>query len=136
MLISMNYLSIDLWNKLCWLAYNSVWNIIFTMDSIPRVELVNKLKKIIIEKNIQSIIIWMPYDLYWIDNKQFIKTKKFIDKLRIIFPDIEIEEIDERFTTFESINFLKSIWEKNIKQKKDSLSAYFILESYLQKNSL
>jgi len=135
MLNNMNYLWIDLWNKLCWLSYSNFWWIIFTMDSIPRIELINKLKKIILEKNIDVIVIWLPYDLYGLDNKQLNKTKDFILKLKLIFPQIRIEEVDERFTTFESINILNQMWEKNIKQKKDSMSAYLILESYLQKNS-
>jgi RNase H-fold protein (predicted Holliday junction resolvase) len=40
--------------------------------------------------------------------------------------------MDERFTTFESLSLLNEIWDKkNIKEKKDSLSAYFILERFL-----
>jgi len=127
----MNYLSIDLWNKRCWLAYSNLW-IIFTLPFVPRVRLVRELKKIILEKQISKIIVWMPYDLYLIDFKQLNKTKKFILKLKEIFKDIEIIEIDERFTTFESLSLLSEIWnKKNIKEKKDSLSAYLILERFL-----
>ena len=37
------------------------------------------------------------------------KTKKFIEKLKIIFPNQKIDSIDERFTSFESDNILKSM---------------------------
>jgi len=47
--------------------------------------------------------------LYNTDLKQLNKTKKFIEKLKIIFPDIKIDTIDERFTTFEAENILRSM---------------------------
>lgn len=128
----MNYLSIDLWDKNCWIAYTNL-GIIFTLPFIKRVELISKLKVIILEKDIKKIIIWMPYDLYNIDKKQLNKTKGFISKLKLVFWNLEIIGIDERYTTFEAINILNQIWEKDIKQKKDSISAYLILETYLNK---
>lgn len=130
----MSYLWIDLWDKNCWLAYTLEW-VIFTLPSIERHKLVNELKKIIREKNIKIIVVWLPYDLYWIDNKQLEKTIKFIEKIENIFPQIKIEKVDERFTTFESLNILNELKEKNIKSKKDSLSAFLILETYLNKTN-
>lgn len=128
----MNYLSIDLWNKRCWIAYTNMW-IIFTWEIIARTALISELKKIIFQKDIKKIIVWLPYDLYWENKKQLERTKKFVWKLKEIFKNIEIVEIDERFTTFESINILNQIWEKDISGKKDSLSAYLILETYLNR---
>lgn len=128
----MNYLSIDLWDKRCWIAYSNMW-IIFTLPFVERFKLVWELKKIIIEKNISEIVIWMPFDLYWKDLRQLDKTKKFVLKLKQIFKNIEIIEVDERFTTFESINILTELWwnKKDILEKKDSISAYLILERFL-----
>lgn len=132
----MNYLWIDLWDKNCWLAYSLEW-IIFTLPQVERHTLVNELKKIIKEKNIWTIVVWLPYDLYWKDLNQLDKTKKFIEKLKDIFPEIKIDWIDERFTTFESLNILGSFEKKsNISSKKDSMSAFLILESYLNKRNL
>ncbi len=128
----MNYLSIDLWNKRCWIAYTNMW-IIFMTESIARTSLISQLKKIIKEKDISKIIIWMPFDLYGKDKTQLERTKKFIWKLKEIFINNEIIEIDERFTTFEAINTLKQSWEKDIFSKKDSMSAFLILETYLNK---
>ena len=126
----MNYLSIDLWDKLCWIAYTNMW-IIFTSNSISRFKLVNEIKTIILEKDISKIIVGLPYDLYWKNTKQLDKTKKFIQKLKVIFPNIQIEWIDERYTTFEALDILKTLKQKDIKNKKDSMSAYLILESYI-----
>ncbi|MGE4444112.1 MAG: Holliday junction resolvase RuvX [Candidatus Altimarinota bacterium] len=128
----MNYLAIDLGDKRCGLAYSNL-GYIFTLPFVPRVEIVSKLKKIIIEKEISKIIIGMPYDLYGVEKKQLEKTKKFSEKLKGDFPQLEIIEVDERFTTFQSLDVLSQLGEKNISDKKDSLSAYFILETYLDK---
>ncbi len=130
----MNYLSIDLWDKRCWLSYTNM-DFIFMLPYVNRVELISNLKKIIKDKNISKIIIWMPYDLYWKDYNQLEKTKKFTQKLKINFPDIEIIEVDERFTTIESINILKDLWSKKIQDNKDSMSAYLILETFLNKKN-
>lgn len=129
----MSYLGIDLWNKTCWLAYTLEW-IIFTLPQVERHKLVNELKKIIKEKNIEVIVVWLPYDLYGKDKRQLERTLDFIEKIKNIFPLVKIEWIDERFTTFESLNILSSFEKKeNIVSKKDSMSAFLILESYLEK---
>ena len=104
-------------------------------EIVPRVELVNILKKYIKDYDIKVIVVWLPFDLYGSDKKQLEKTQKFIWKLKNIFPDVEIDSIDERFTTFEAENTLNLLWEKDTIWKKDAISAGLILESYLmQKN--
>lgn len=128
----MNYLAIDLWDKRCGLAYSQM-NFAFPLPFVNRVELIQKLKKIIPERNINIIVVWVPYDLYGKQEKQKNKTLDFISKLKNIFPNISIKEMDERFTTIESISILKNIWSKDIDQEKDSMSACLILESYLDK---
>jgi RNase H-fold protein (predicted Holliday junction resolvase) len=65
------------------------------------------LKKYILEYNIRVIVVGYPYDLYNKDRKQLDKTRRFVEKLGNIFPDIEIEHIDERYTSFEAENILK-----------------------------
>lgn len=128
----MNYLGIDLWDKRCWLAYSSEW-FIFTLPWVARVEIVSAIKKIIKDKNIQSIVLWMPFDLYGKNLKQMEKTKHFSQKLKEIFPEMDIIEIDERFTTFQSLSILKESGNKDIANQKDSMSAYLILETFLNK---
>ncbi len=129
----MNYLGIDLWTKNCWLAY-TLEGIVFALPQVERHKLVNELKKIILQKNIEVIVVWLPYDLYGKDKKQLERTLDFIEKLKNIFPALKIEWIDERFTTFESLNILSSFEKKeNIASKKDSMAALLILESYLEK---
>ncbi len=126
----MSLISIDLWNKRCWIAIELEW-IPFVHSIVPRTSLINELKKIFKEKSITKIIVWLPYDLYWIKNAQLDKTRSFINKLKSIFPDKEIIWIDERFTSFEADNVLQSLWNKDNKWKKDAISALLILETYI-----
>lgn len=126
------YLSIDLWDKRCWLAVY-VEGIVIPKEIINRVALVDTIKKYIKSYNIETIVVWLPYDLYNKDTKQLDKTKKFISKLENIFPNLKIDSIDERFTSFEADIILSDMWLKDTKWKKDAISAAIILESYLNK---
>jgi putative transcription antitermination factor YqgF len=130
-----NYvLWIDLWDKRCWIAVE-VQKIVLPKGIFIRAKLIPELKNLIKEYKIWVIVVWLPYDLYWKNFKQLDKTKKFIDKLTIIFPDLIIDSIDERFTSFEADIILNEMWIKDTKGKKDDISAVLILESYLkQKN--
>ena len=107
----MNYLWIDLWDKRSWLAYN-VWNIIFSLDYVQRLDFYKTIKKIVLEKNIETIVVGLPYDLYDKDHKQLNKTLKVIERLKEVFPDLIIDSIDERFTTFQSYDILNQMWYK------------------------
>jgi putative transcription antitermination factor YqgF len=129
------YIWIDLWDKRCWIAIYLQW-IIVPKAVVPRVNLINELKKIIKKYNMEIIVVWLPYDLYWKNLKQLNKTEKFIEKLKNIFPNKKIESIDERFTTFEADNILKEIWWKNKNWNKDDISASLILENYLNAKNL
>jgi len=124
------YLAIDLWDKRCGIAVSVEW-IAIPKEIVARTSLVNILKKYIEDYNIKVIIVWLPYDLYNTDLKQLNKTKQFIEKLKLIFPELKIDSIDERFTSFEATNILKSMNKKELEGRKDAISACLILESYL-----
>jgi len=126
------YLWIDLWDKRCGIALELEW-VVVPKAIVPRVELVQRIKKLLEEYSITRIIVWLPYDLYGKDKKQLNKTNLFIEKLKNIFPQVHIEWIDERFTSFEADNILQEMWGRNIWNKKDDLSAVLILESYIRK---
>lgn len=125
------YLAIDLWDKRCGLAVYIEW-IVIPKDIVPREKLVNILKKYFSEYKIETIVVWLPFDLYWKEIKQLEKTKKFIEKLKNIFPEKNVVWFDERFSSFEADNILKTMWQKNNIWKKDAISASIILEDYLK----
>jgi len=125
---------IDLWDKRVWIAILVEW-IAIPHDIVDRVALVRYLKKLIREQKSTQMIVGLPYDLYGIDTKQLDKTKKFIEKLKGIFPDIEIIGQDERYTSFEAESALQKNWKKTKNTYKDDISAALILEWYIQRSS-
>lgn len=129
------YLWLDYWDKRCGVAVSVEW-IIIPKEIIPRVKIVEKLKKFISEYKISVIVVWLPYDLYGKDKKQLEKTEKFIEKLKDIFSEIEIVWFDERFSSFEAENILNMMWEKENIWKKDAISASIILEDYLKSKKI
>ena len=124
-------IGIDLWDKRVWIALLVEW-VAMPHDIVPRVELVRYLKKMVRDRKSEKMIVGLPYDLYGIDTKQLDKTKKFIEKLKTIFPDIEIIWQDERYTSFEADSVLQKNWKKTKSIYKDDISAALIIESYIQ----
>jgi RNase H-fold protein (predicted Holliday junction resolvase) len=73
--------------------------------------------------DVDTIIVWLPYDLYGKDTRQLDKTQKFIEKLWDIFPKKTIIGHDERFSSFQA-----SAW---FDDHRDDIAAQCILQSYI-----
>lgn len=129
------YLWIDLWDKRCGISIYVQW-VVLPKAIVSRHLLVWELKKLIREYSITTIVVGLPYDLYEKNLKQLDKTKLFIQKLKSIFPNLKIDWIDERFTSFEADLVLESMKIKDKNWKKDDISAVLILESYLKQNKV
>ncbi len=84
---------------------------------------------------INIIVIGMPYHMNGTKSARAEITEKFIHKLKCKYNQIKIDTIDERLTTVaahKTMNFL------NINKHKkrnivDTISAVYILETYLEK---
>ncbi len=126
----MGILAIDYWDKRCWLAIE-VENIAIPKKIVDRQKINTYISKYIKQYDINMIVVWLPYDLYWKDLKQLEKTKRFIRELKNKYKSVKIDSIDERYTTFEAERVLESIWIDEKKWKKDAISAALILESYI-----
>ena len=95
-----------------------------------------RLEEIINEYSVTTIVIGMPINMNGTKTERAEVTEKFIHKKKCKFGKIPIERIDERLTTVEAhktMNFL------NINKYKkrnivDTISAVYILETYLKKN--
>jgi putative transcription antitermination factor YqgF len=122
------YLSIDLWDKRCWIAIEQA-GIVFPKEIVLRPKLLQTLKKYISEYKITIIVVWLPYDLYWKNHKQLQKTQEYIKYLQSQFPSINIEWCDERFTSFAADEISLEMWDNS---KRDDIAAALILETYLE----
>jgi len=126
-------LAIDYWDSRCWIAVE-IEGIAIAKEIVPRIKIISKIKKYCKDYNCDTIVVWLPYDLYWKNLKQLNKTKKFVNNLKELFKDKKIETVDERFTSFEADNILKDLWFKETRNKKDDISAQIILDTFLYKS--
>ncbi len=86
---------------------------------------------------ISTFVVGMPINMDGTSGERVEITKKFIHKLKCKFNNIKIETVDERLTTVQAhktMNFLNidSSKKKNI---VDTISAVYILETYMNKQS-
>ncbi|MDH3004705.1 MAG: Holliday junction resolvase RuvX [Candidatus Shikimatogenerans sp. JK-2022] len=90
------------------------------------------LKNIIKKEYIKIIVIGFPIKL---NNKYQNITKKvlsFKKKLLILFPEILVELIDERYTSKIANTYIKNMnFKKKKKEKKNIISSILILQTYL-----
>ena len=131
----MTALAIDLWDKRCGIAVEIDW---FSMskDIVARTSIISAIKTYSDKYSCDTLVVGLPYDLYWKNLKQLEKTKKFISKLEEIFPGKKIVWFDERFTSFEADTILKEYWIKDTRGQKDDISAQIILDNYISKEDL
>ena len=122
----MNILWIDYGTKYIWLAKKDTkHDVIMPVGYIQNdwwtmFELAN----IIEQYGIKKIVIWWPTKQKDMQEK----IDRFIKELKIIYPDMEIEKVDEDYTSVEANattwNFQKKAWEE------DTIAAMKILERY------
>ena len=96
-----------------------------------------RLEEIVETYDIDTFVIGIPYKLNGDSADRVEITEKFILKLKCKFNKIKIEQVDERLTTVaahKTINIL-NINKKEKKNIVDTISAVYILETYINKKS-
>ena len=93
-----------------------------------------RIEEIVNEYGVDTFVIGNPINLDGSESDRSKLTEAFIHKLKSRFNNIEIIKIDERFTTVEAHRTMNDL---NIDSKKkkdivDTMSAVYILESYLK----
>jgi len=126
---------IDYWDKRCWVAVE-VAGFSMAKEICSRVKIMSVIRKYCMEYDCNTIVIWLPYDLFWKNLVQLDKTKKFIKNVEELFPDKKVVWVDERFTSFEADSVLKEMWIYNTRNKKDDISAQIILETYINQKKV
>ena len=95
-----------------------------------------RLDEILKEYEVDTFVIGIPYKLNGDSADRVEVTKKFILKLKCKFNKVKIEQVDERLTTVaahKTMNML-NINKKDKKNIVDTISAVYILETYINKN--
>ena len=111
----------------------------FPLETIETKNLLDYIKQININENIEIVVIGKPLKLNNEMHDLEEAIGKFIKLLKIEVSNIKVERVDERFTSKISSNIVinSGLSKKNRRDKSiiDKISASLILESYLiQKN--
>ena len=95
--------------------------------------LLENIKKIIIEKQVSQIVLGLPINLKGKDSKKTEEIREFYRKLKD-YMSLPIELVDERFTTYEANAELKKMGYSVKESRKviDKIAASLILKSYLK----
>ena len=94
-----------------------------------------RLDDIMKEYEISIIVVGMPLNMDGSKSERIEKTEKFIHKLKCKYNKVKIETVDERLTAVQphkTMNELR-IKPKNKKNLVDTISAVYILETYIHK---
>ena len=84
---------------------------------------------------ISTIVVGLPLNMDGTKTQRVEKTEKFIHKLKCKYNNIKIETVDERLTTVQAHKTMNElgIKTKNKKNLVDTISAVYILETYINK---
>ena len=98
-------------------------------------DLINKIKKIVFEKEIEIFVLGLPLNMKGVDTTQTKKVRKFKKYLSTLSLPIIYE--DERFSSILARNslVLQNVKTGHNKAEIDRTAAAIILQQYLDKNS-
>ena len=129
----MSLLAIDHGTSKCGLAIE-IAGIALPLWTVPTKDIVGRLKTIVSERNIDTIIIGIAKHVNGQPSKQSALQRTFAGRISSYFPDCQVILWDERFTTSEarlSLEETGSNWNGNI----DDMAASILLQSYLEARS-
>ena len=97
--------------------------------------LLRRLDEIMSEYEIGVIVVGKPLNMNGTATNRVEETEKFIHKLKCKYNKIKIETVDERLTTVQAHRTMNdlSINPKKKKDLVDTISAVYILETYMNK---
>ena len=98
--------------------------------------ILKKIDELLEKYEIDTIVVGMPYHMNGDISERAELTQKFIHKLKCKYNKIKIDYIDERLTTVLANRTMHFLGVNKNKKKDivDTISAVYILETYLNKN--
>lgn len=137
----MRVLAFDYGTKRIGIAVTDPLQIIATgLDTIHPKDIIAYLKKYLSTEQVELFVVGEPKQMNGSPSQSAPQIKGFITTLNKNFPDIPVEQIDERFTSkMASAVVAQSGFKKTDRQNKerlDTISATIILQTYLEKKSM
>ena len=129
-------LAIDYGLKRTGIAVTDPLQIIATpLHTVPTSELLQFLSGYVQKENVEEFVIGMPKTLLNEDSEIVPAIRKFIEALKIKFPEKPVHQVDERFTTQIALRAMidggMKKKDRQIKGNVDKISATLILQSFI-----
>ncbi len=134
------YIALDIGDVRIGVAKSDIMGIIATpLETINRkkVKSVKRIAEICRENNTTSLVVGIPKSLDGTEKRQAEKVRIYIEKLKKEIDNLEIFEVDERFTTVTADNILNDLNKKGAIEKRklvDKVAASIILQTFLDMN--
>lgn len=136
----MRILGIDYGTKVTGLAITDYNQLIISplrnIKTSSMIELVNQLKKVVdyYGTELDTIVLGYPTLLNGNANQTTLNVKNLYELLLKTFPNLKIELANEQYTTYVATEELYEVGlsHEQVKKSKDQVSAYLIVQSYLQ----
>ena len=130
-------LAIDYGRKRTGLAVTDTLQIIATkLDTVPSAEIFTFLKNYIQKEKVERILVGYPLQMNNQASEAVLYINPFLKKLVKEFPDIPVEQVDERFTSKMAFQtMIDAGLKKKDRQNKatvDAVSATILLQVYLE----
>ena len=137
----MRVLAFDYGTKRIGIAVTDPLQIIATgLDTIHPKDIIEYLKKYLSTEQVELFVVGEPRQMNGSPSQSAPHIKGFITTLNKNFPEIPVEQIDERFTSkMASAVVAQSGFKKTDRQNKerlDTISATIILQTYMEKKSM
>ena len=138
---NMRILGLDYGDARCGVAITDALNI--TVQGLETIKcnnsdriILKRLDEIIKQYDIETIVVGMPFNMNGTKSERVQKTEEFIHKLKCKYNKIKIETVDERLTTVQAHRTMNDLGIKPKDKKKivDTISAVYILETYINNN--
>ena len=133
----MNYLGLDLGTRTLGLAFSkgTIASTLTTIRYVTKDELLNKLKQVIEEYNIDILVLGLPKNMNNSLGPRAQETLEFKEQLEKLNYKVVLQ--DERLSTVAAHNYMISadMSRKKRKETVDSLAATIILQTYLDKEN-
>lgn len=131
------YIALDIGDVRIGVAKSDVLGMLaIPLETIDRrkVKSVKRIAEICKENNTTSIVVGIPKSLDGTEKRQAEKVRLYIEKLRKEIENLEVIEVDERFTTVSADNILNDLNKKGAIEKRkvvDKVAASIILKTFL-----
>lgn len=134
------YIALDIGDVRIGVAKSDILGMLaMPLETIDRrkVKSVKRIVEICKENNTTSIVVGIPKSLDGTEKRQAEKVRAYIEKLKKEIENLEIIEVDERFTTVSADNILNDLNKKGAIEKRkvvDKVAASIILKTFLDMN--